>query len=76
MPEIDGYKATQLIRDGDNSAAIPIVAMTAHAMQEDRKRCIECGMDGYITQPVEPDFLYKTLARFLRRAQTLKSPLP
>jgi len=76
MPEIDGYQATQLIREGDNSAAIPIVAMTAHAMQEDRKRCIECGMDGYITKPVEPDLLHKTLARFLRKAQTQKASLP
>ena len=76
MPEIDGYQATRLIREGNHCAAIPIIAMTAHAMQEDRKRCIDCGMDGYITKPVAPDLLYKTLARFLRKAQTQKAPLP
>ena len=76
MPEIDGYQATRLIREGSHCTAIPIIAMTAHAMPEDRERCIECGMDGYITKPVAPDLLYKTLAGFLRSAQTLKAPLP
>jgi CheY-like chemotaxis protein len=74
MPEIDGYQATRLIREGDDNTTIPIIAMTAHAMQEDRTRCIECGMDGYITKPVAPDLLYKTLASFLRNAQKLKTP--
>ncbi len=70
MPEIDGYQATIAIREGVHDSHIPIVAMTAHAMSEDRDRCINCGMDGYITKPVAPELLYTTLAGFLGKVKS------
>lgn len=65
MPEVDGYEATRRIRTGQCCAEIPIIAMTAHALQGDRERCLESGMDDYITKPVDPPLLYQTLAQYL-----------
>ncbi len=66
MPEVDGYQATKTIRKGSHCPHIPIIAMTAHAMRGDRELCLEVGMDGYITKPVDPALLYSTLSSFLR----------
>ncbi|WP_439135908.1 response regulator, partial [Pseudomaricurvus sp.] len=63
MPEVDGYDATRRIRSGQCCPDIPIIAMTAHALDGDRERCLDTGMDDYITKPVNPDLLYRTLAR-------------
>ena len=59
MPEMDGIVATERIRECERSTGghIPIIAMTAHAMQGDRERCIAAGMDGYITKPINADEL-------------------
>jgi CheY-like chemotaxis protein len=59
MPEMDGLCATAAIRarEGASGGHIPIVAMTAHAMEGDRDRCLRAGMDGYVTKPVEADRL-------------------
>lgn len=65
MPEMDGYQATRTIRQGHHCANIPIIAMTAHAMPGDRERCLNTGMDDYITKPVKPPLLYKTLAEYI-----------
>ncbi|WP_390595101.1 response regulator [Simiduia litorea] len=67
MPEIDGYDATRMIRAGQHCATIPIIAMTAHAMRGDKERCLQAGMDGYITKPAKPDLLYHTLANFIQK---------
>jgi CheY-like chemotaxis protein len=60
MPEMDGLDATKMIRrKGFNT--VPIVAMTAHAMAGDREKCLEAGMDGYITKPIKKEIIFKTI---------------
>jgi len=70
MPEMDGYEATRRIRSGKGNvlnAEIPIVAMTAHAMQGDREKCLECGMDDYISKPISVNDLRSALERDMGR---------
>ncbi len=67
MPEMDGYEAARRIRNLDGDAAgIPIVAMTANAMQGDREECLRAGMDDYISKPVKIEDLEASLARVLK----------
>ncbi|MCU7922123.1 MAG: response regulator [Candidatus Thiodiazotropha sp. (ex Dulcina madagascariensis)] len=68
MPVMDGYEASRRIRDGQSGGrnlTIPIVAMTANAMQGDREKCLAAGMDDYIAKPVDPDKLQQALNRWL-----------
>ena len=66
MPETDGFEATQQIREWEKerNLHIPIIAMTAHAMQGDRERCLEAGMDDYVTKPLQPRVLFSALNRW------------
>lgn len=68
MPNMDGYKATQTIRQlsDPEKADIPIVAMTANAFEEDRKKAFEMGMNGHIAKPIDVENIRKTLAPLLR----------
>ncbi len=67
MPEMDGFAATREIRtrEGSHSHHTPIVALTAGAMAEDRDRCLEAGMDGYLTKPVRADQLRTVVEQYL-----------
>ena len=71
MPVLDGFAASQAIRSGqagERYRAIPIVAMTANAMKEDRERCINAGMDDYMSKPINEDLLIKMLKHWGRNA--------
>ncbi len=68
MPVMDGYQSAHAIREWEAStqrARLPIVAMTANAMQGDRERCLQAGMDDYVAKPVKRDSLTATLLRWL-----------
>jgi len=65
MPEMDGVEATRTLRAMPELAALPIVAMTANAMQADRARCLEAGMVDFISKPIEPDDLWRTLLKWI-----------
>ncbi len=69
MPKMDGLEATRQIRSASTGQAVPIVAMTANAFAEDRLRCLEAGMNDFLTKPVEPEVLYQVLLRQLLRRQ-------
>ncbi|MDY6875180.1 MAG: response regulator [Chloroflexota bacterium] len=78
MPEMDGLEATQVIREREKESGghIPIVAMTAFATKEYRKKCLEAGMDAYVTKPVSPDELNRTIEPLLRAADLGGFPKP
>jgi PAS domain S-box-containing protein len=88
MPEMDGYTATKVIREREGKAGefielraenakavhVPIIAMTANAMQGDREKCIEAGMDDYISKPLAPKVLAQVLEKWLtKEARNLKA---
>ncbi len=66
MPEMDGYEATRIIRQNLKITELPIIAMTAHALQTEINKCMELGMNDYIAKPVEPDKLKATLVRWIK----------
>jgi two-component system, sensor histidine kinase and response regulator len=68
MPEMDGFTATKILRADARFASLPIIAMTAHALVEERQRCLEAGMDDHVSKPIDPDALFATLARWTKRS--------
>jgi PAS domain S-box-containing protein len=70
MPEMDGLEATAAIRESEKTSGehIPIIAMTAHAMKGDRERCIDAGMDAYVSKPVRAGELFETIERVVPTA--------
>ena len=76
MPEMDGYQCTQQLRDslsGVRNPKIPVIAMTAHALVGEREKCLESGMDDYVTKPIDRTALIAAINRWVGKQST--SPL-
>ena len=68
MPEMDGFEATRQIRASGKLGVerMPIIAMTANAMESDKEKCMRAGMNDHIAKPINPELLYKTLRHWLQ----------
>ncbi|MFY9803815.1 MAG: response regulator [Candidatus Acidiferrales bacterium] len=75
MPEMGGLEATRIIREKEKGSGhhLPIIAMTAHAMQGDREQCLESGMDGYLAKPIDPKTFLQTVEGISERATEMES---
>jgi|GEM_PF-1533626 len=71
MPEMDGIEATRVIRNtlGMGAETLPIIAMTAHVMQGDRDRCLEAGMNDFISKPIERQKMFSVLSKYVKKAE-------
>ena len=76
MPEMDGMEATQRIRADARFRDLPIIAMTAHAMAEERERCLAAGMVDHIGKPIDPPAMFRTLLRWVRAAPAAAAARP
>jgi two-component system, cell cycle response regulator DivK len=67
LPHMDGWEATRRLKAAPETAGIPIIGLTAHAMASDRQRCLEAGCDDYQTKPVDLDCLVKAIDLLMRQ---------
>jgi len=74
MPEMDGYQATAKLRSDARFSMLPIIAMTAHATNEERQRCLGSGMNDHISKPIDPANLIETVGRFYRPSSETAPP--
>ena len=72
MPNMDGVEATRRIRQMEGRAALPIIALTANAFAEEKRRCLEAGMNGFVSKPFHPQTLYSTMLQCLERASIVR----
>ncbi|WDP88292.1 MAG: transporter substrate-binding domain-containing protein [Desulfobacter sp.] len=70
MPEMDGFEATRAIRKVMDRTDLPIIAMTAHTLKEDKGKCMAAGMNAYVSKPVNQEKLFSTLIRLIRNNET------
>ncbi len=75
MPDMDGFETTRRIRDMLGERAPPIIAMTAHAMAEERQSCLDAGMVDHLAKPILPEQLRTTLLQWVTPAQAWAEPL-
>jgi CheY-like chemotaxis protein len=75
MPEMDGYQATARLRGDNRFAALPIIAMTAHATIEERQRCLDAGMNDHVAKPIDPESLFEAVGRFYKPGDA-EAPTP
>ena len=64
MPEMDGFQATQEIRANAKHNELPIIAMTAHAMEAEKQKCLDAGMQDHVAKPIDPEHLFATLSKW------------
>jgi len=76
MPEMDGLEATREIRQLPGRTGVPIVAMTANAFADDRRHCLEAGMNDHLGKPITPEMLYTAMANWLSRAAAVPMSAP
>ena len=65
IPEIDGWEATRILRKDPATSAIPIIALTAHALQDDREKAVQVGFTSYLAKPVEPRAVVAEVQRWI-----------
>ncbi|MCJ8154396.1 response regulator [Chryseobacterium sp. SSA4.19] len=65
MPEMDGYEATRIIRSTPSIGHVPVIAVTAQAMPEDRQKCLDAGANDYISKPINVDQLIMAIEKLL-----------
>jgi CheY-like chemotaxis protein len=65
IPKMDGWEATVRLKDDADTSAIPIIALTAHALEEDRAKAMRAGCDGYLAKPVEPRRVVEEVEKFI-----------
>jgi CheY-like chemotaxis protein len=75
MPGTDGYMAAEQIREAEPASRLPIIAVTASAVEEDLQRCLDVGMNAYLTKPVHPATLETTILSCLRREEVTSPPV-
>ena len=73
MPVMDGVTATIEIRKIEKNKDLPIVAMTANAMQQDREKCTDAGMNDHVAKPIDPDELFRALLKWIKPKQNMTS---
>ncbi len=66
MPVMDGYEATQKIRQQSKWKHLPVIAMTAHAMEGDKEKCLQAGMNDYLTKPIDDEILSAALIKWIK----------
>jgi CheY-like chemotaxis protein/HPt (histidine-containing phosphotransfer) domain-containing protein len=77
MPEMDGLDATRTLRELEKpkGAHVPVIALTAHAMERDKERCLEAGMDAYISKPITAQDLYETIEHIMQSREREVQPI-